>query len=103
MPQVLADAAPEQIAFLHIDMNNAEAERGALEVLFDRVSTGGIIVFDDYGWSGYRAQKDLADDFMQLHGLSVLELPTGGACCEAIMAADRVGALLPADQGIGFH
>ena len=77
VPQILADAAPEQIAFLHIDMNNAEAERGALEVLFDRVSTGGIIVFDDYGWSGYRAQKDLADDFMQLHGLSVLELPTG--------------------------
>jgi predicted O-methyltransferase YrrM len=77
VPQVLAAAAPDQIAFLHVDMNNAEAERGALEVLFDRVSPGGIIVFDDYGWNGYRDQKASADEFMQLRGLSVLELPTG--------------------------
>ena len=77
VPQVLAEAAPDQVAFLHIDMNNAEAERGALEVLFGRVVAGGIIVLDDYGWSGYRAQKDSADDFMRLHGLTILELPTG--------------------------
>ena len=77
VPQVLAAGVPDQIAFLHIDMNNAEAERGALEVLFELVSAGGIIVLDDYGWTGYRAQKDSADDFMRLHGLSILELPTG--------------------------
>lgn len=77
VPQVVAEAAPERVAFLHIDMNNAEAERGALEVLFDRVTTGGMIVFDDYGWSGYRAQKDVADAFMRARGLAVLELPTG--------------------------
>jgi predicted O-methyltransferase YrrM len=77
VPEVLAAAAPDQIAFLHVDMNNAEAELGALEVLFDRVSQGGIIVLDDYGWSGYRAQKAVADEFMRLRGLSVLELPTG--------------------------
>src|SRR6185312_9745737 len=63
VPDVLADIAPESIAFLHVDMNNADAERGALEVLFDRVSPGGLIVFDDYGWTGYRRQKDAADAF----------------------------------------
>ena len=36
------EASPDQIAFLHIDMNHAEAERGALENLFSRVSTGGM-------------------------------------------------------------
>ena len=77
VPQVLADVVPDRIAFLHIDMNNAEAERGALEVLFDRVSPGGMIVLDDYGWLLYRAQKDSADDFMRSRGLHVLELPTG--------------------------
>lgn len=77
VPDVLAQGAPEQIAFLHIDMNNAEAERGALETLFHRVTPGGIVVLDDYGWSGYRAQKDSADKFMQARGTSVLELPTG--------------------------
>src|SRR5690349_23225064 len=30
VPEVLAEAAPDRIAFLHIDMNDAEAELGAL-------------------------------------------------------------------------
>jgi O-methyltransferase len=77
VPQILAETAPEHIAFLHVDMNNAEAERGALEVLFDRISVGGIVVFDDYGWTGYQPQKAAADSFIRSHGLSILELPTG--------------------------
>jgi O-methyltransferase len=77
VPQILAEVAPEHIAFLHVDMNNAEAERGALETLFERICPGGMIVFDDYGWTNYRDQKDSADEFMQSRGLRVLELPTG--------------------------
>jgi O-methyltransferase len=77
VPGVLADIAPRSIAFLHLDMNNAQAERGALEVLFDRISPGGMIVFDDYGWTGYRDQKAAADAFMRANALAVLELPTG--------------------------
>ncbi len=77
VPDVLSQVAPARIAFLHLDMNNADAERGALEALFERVSPGGLIVFDDYGWMCYRAQKDAADAFMEARGLSVLELPTG--------------------------
>lgn len=77
VPDVLAEVAPARIAFLHIDMNNTVAELGALEVLFDRISPGGIIVFDDYGWSGYRGQKEAEDDFLRARGLTVLELPTG--------------------------
>jgi O-methyltransferase len=79
VPEVLADVSPESISFLHIDMNNAEAELGALEVLFDRVVAGGSIVFDDYGWSGYRPQKLAIDGFLTPRGYEVLELPTGQA------------------------
>jgi hypothetical protein len=77
VPDVLATVAPERIAFLHIDMNNADAERGALEVLYERLALGGIVIFDDYGWTGYRDQKAMADEFAAARGLSVLELPTG--------------------------
>ncbi|MBN8872051.1 MAG: class I SAM-dependent methyltransferase [Rhodospirillales bacterium] len=77
VPEVLAAGAPDRIAFLHVDLNNAAAELGALEALFDRVSAGGLIVFDDYGWTGYRAQKSAEDAFFTRRGLSVLELPTG--------------------------
>lgn len=77
VPEVLHDASPERIAFLHVDMNNPDAERGALELLYDRVATGGMIVFDDYGWTGYQDQKRMADGFARSRGLGVLELPTG--------------------------
>jgi len=77
VPEALTAVAPDHIAFLHLDMNNAQAEADALGVLFKRVSTGGMIVFDDYGWTGDRAQKSAADAFMQSRGLAVLELPTG--------------------------
>lgn len=77
VPDSFAQAIPERIAFLHIDMNSAESEIAALEVLFERVSPGGLIVFDDYGWSGYRAQQVAEDAFMRERGHRILELPTG--------------------------
>ncbi len=77
VPQVLDEVAPEKISFLHLDLNNAEAEIGALERLFDRLSPGGIMVLDDYGWLGYREQKIAEDPWLARRGYEVLELPTG--------------------------
>jgi len=77
VPEVLAQTSPAKIAFLHIDMNNADAELGALEMLFDRIVAGGIIVFDDYGWKVYGDQKRREDAFATQRGYAILELPTG--------------------------
>jgi O-methyltransferase len=77
VPQILDEIAPERIAFLHIDLNNAPAEIGALDRLFDRLSPGGILLFDDYGWLAYRAQKEAEDPWLAQRGYQVLELPTG--------------------------
>jgi O-methyltransferase len=77
VPDVLHELSPSSIAFLHIDMNSPDAETGALDVLFDRVSNGGIVIFDDYGWSVHRKQKQAADRFMAARGQGILELPTG--------------------------
>jgi hypothetical protein len=77
VPAVLADVAPEKIAFMHLDLNNAPAEIGALEVLFDRMVPGAILILDDYGWLGYWRQKVAEDDWLGARGYKVLELPTG--------------------------
>lgn len=77
VPEVLAEHAPERVALLHIDLNSAAAEVGALEVLFPRVVPGGVVVLDDYGWLYYREQKFAEDDFFGALGYRVLELPTG--------------------------
>ncbi len=77
VPDVLKTESPDKIAYLHIDMNSPRAERGALELLFDRVVPGGVIIFDDYGWSAYAKQMEAADGFMAERGYAILELPTG--------------------------
>lgn len=77
VPEVLVEVAPEKIAFMHLDMNNADAEIGALEVLFERMVPGAVLILDDYGWLGYRAQKLAEDPWLAKHGYRVLELPTG--------------------------
>jgi O-methyltransferase len=77
VPDVLHEIAPERIAFLHLDMNSPRAETGALEVLLDRVSPGGIVIFDDYGWKHFQSHKEATDKFMAERGQVILELPTG--------------------------
>lgn len=77
VPQVLSAVAPEKIAFMHLDLNNADAEVGALDVLFERMVPGAVLVLDDYGWLGYRAQKLAEDPWFAARGYFVMELPTG--------------------------
>jgi hypothetical protein len=77
VPDTFKDACPDRISLLHIDMNSTASELAALEALFDRVVPGGMIVFDDYGWSSYKAQKTAEDAFMKERGYKILEIPTG--------------------------
>jgi O-methyltransferase len=77
VPDSFREACPEAISFLHIDMNSTKSEIAALEVLFDRVAPGGMVVFDDYGWSAYVRQKIAEDAYMRSRGHQILELPTG--------------------------
>jgi O-methyltransferase len=77
VPEVLHERAPEKVAFMHLDMNSAAPEMGALEFFWQRLSPGAAILLDDYGWRGYRAQKLAEDPFFAARGRQVLELPTG--------------------------
>jgi O-methyltransferase len=77
VPDTFRVAIPERIAFLHIDLNSPAAEIAVLEHLFDRVVSGGYIVFDDYGWKPFKKQRDAENRFMADRGHFILELPTG--------------------------
>lgn len=77
IPEVLTESAPEKIAFMYLDMNNAEAEVDALEVLWDRMAPGAMLILDEYGWRAYREQKLAEDAWLQVRGFHVIELPTG--------------------------
>ena len=77
VPEVLSSGAPDQISFIHLDLNNAAAEIAGLETLIDRLSPGGIIVLDDYGWASARAQHNAEAAWFSARGYHVLPLPTG--------------------------
>ncbi len=77
VPESLEGNSPAQIAYLHIDMNQAPAEVAALNALFDRMVPGGILILDDYEWSFYRAQKLAEDEWFEERGYRVMPLPTG--------------------------
>lgn len=77
VPEILHTIAPEQISFMHLDLNNDDAEIGALEFLFDRMAPGAILVLDDFGWLAYSKQQEREIPWFSERGYSVLELPTG--------------------------
>jgi len=78
IPEVFQGQSPEAIAYLHIDLNEAPAEVAALDALFDKVVPGGIVILDDYEWSGpYRNQKLAEDPWFEARQYRVIPLPTG--------------------------
>jgi O-methyltransferase len=77
VPESFGAGFPDKIAFAHIDMNHPDPEAGALKAVLPKLSKGGVVVLDDYGWWGYGAQKIALDPIIKENGLRVLELPTG--------------------------
>ena len=77
IPDILETEAPEEIAFMHINMDSITAGIGALERLFDRMPPRGIVILNDYGHGALAIQKEVKDVFMAMRGHAILELPTG--------------------------
>jgi O-methyltransferase len=58
----VAAHVPDRIAILRLDTDWYESTRVELEVLFERVPSGGVVIFDDYGhWAG---AKKAVDEFL---------------------------------------
>ena len=77
VPDILHERSPAQIAFLHLDLNAAQAEVAALDFLASRLSDGAIVLMDDFG---RKEQLELAEALMGWwvgHDHHILELPTG--------------------------
>jgi hypothetical protein len=77
VPDTLSSVNIDRVAYLSIDMNITYPERKAIEHFWPKLSTGAIVVLDDYGWFGYEEQRDSMDEFARGIGTEVLSLPTG--------------------------
>jgi len=77
VPDTLSQVDIHKVAYLSIDMNCAKPEQEALRYFWPKMESGGIIVLDDYCFSGHESQKRVADEFADSVGAKVLSLPTG--------------------------
>jgi len=77
VPDVLPSQPIDKVCYLMLDMNISVPEKAALEYFWEKLVPGAIVLFDDYGWSGYIAQKSAHDAFAASRGTKILNLPTG--------------------------
>lgn len=77
VPDTLISVDSDKICYLSIDMNCVEPEVAALEFFWDKMVSGGIIIFDDYGYANAsNDQKYAHDKFAKSKGVEILSLPT---------------------------
>jgi len=65
LPKYLEENPATRIAFLHLDMDVKEPTTFALDLLYERVVPGGLIVLDDY--NAVAGATDAVDEFIKKH------------------------------------
>jgi hypothetical protein len=67
------------LAFVHLDLNAAAPTQHVLEHIYERLVPGAVVMFDDYGWTGYEEQRRAVDAFLAGRPETIIALPTGQA------------------------
>ena len=68
--ETIPSQAPERISILRLDTDWYESTRHELEHLYPRLSSGGVLLLDDYGyWEGAR---EAVDEFLEETGARLL-------------------------------
>ncbi len=73
LPAYLETNPETRLSFLHLDMDVKEPTDFALEILYERVVPGGLIVFDDY--NAVAGETISVDDFSRKYKLKIEKLP----------------------------
>jgi O-methyltransferase len=55
--------APDQIAFLRLDTDYYSSTKTELDVMFERLSPGGVMIIDDYGYTA--GTRKAVDEFLE--------------------------------------
>lgn len=77
VPETLKGQDIPLISYLSIDMNCTAPEIAAVNYFWDKITPGGMILLDDYAYSGFLPQKAAFDRFALEKGIDILSLPTG--------------------------
>ena len=68
---------PDDISWLHIDLNSSYATKKALEFFYEKIEKNGIILFDDYAHDSYEDTRIVIEEFFKDKKINFLQLMTG--------------------------
>ena len=78
IPEIFKNSShPTKVDFLHIDLNSKEATLDSLNFFYEKISSDGVIIFDDYG--RIDDEKEVIDKFFNNKKGNFISLPTGQA------------------------
>ncbi len=78
VPDTLPEVKAKKVCYLSLDMNCAEPEVAAAEFFWDKMTSGAVIVMDDYNMAPeYHRIKEAFNAFAEKKGMQILALPTG--------------------------
>jgi len=81
IPERFQEVAEHEYSFVHVDVDLYEPIKECIDFFFPRLSKGGIMVFDDYGFSPqFPGAKKAVDEFLNKNEVShFISLPSGQA------------------------
>jgi len=77
VPYTLPRVPANKISFLSIDMNCVQPEAAALDFFWPKMVNGGVIVLDDFAYSGFEEQNLAHTEWAREMGIDILTIPTG--------------------------
>lgn len=77
IPERFAEVADRAFAFVHIDVDLYQPTLDSVRFFYERVSQGGMIVCDDYGFTTCPGARSAFQEFMAEKPERIIELPTG--------------------------
>jgi len=78
IPERFPEVADRTFSFVHIDVDLEQPTRDSLEFFYPRMSEGGILVCDDYGYSTCPGATTSIDDYLSDKAERMLALSRGG-------------------------
>lgn len=84
IPERFSEVASRKFCFVHIDVDLAEPTLDCLNFFYSRMTTGGLILFDDYGHQSCPGVTDAVDEFMKNRDEKIINLASGGAFIQRI-------------------
>lgn len=75
LPTFLEDSPGLRVAFLFLDLDLYAPTKTCLELLWDKVVPGGVVILDEYGLAEFPGESKAVDEFFQDKSVKMKSIP----------------------------